>query len=64
MKHTWLQYALTFFFLSTVALELYACATNGYKISDFILENVRMKWRVAILAWLIYHFLFEFPTYK
>lgn len=51
-------------FWLTVALEIYACAFNEYKISDFVLNNIGMKWRVAILAWLVYHFIFEYPSYK
>lgn len=51
-------------FVTTVALELYACWFDKYKISDLILNNVGMKWRVAILAWLVYHFIFEYPSYK
>ena len=64
MKHTWFQYTITFFFLVTVALELWAIFMHDYTISDFILENVKMKWRVGLVAVLIYHFIFEYPHYK
>ena len=48
----------------TVVLELYGIFQHDYTISDFILEHVRMRWRVAIAAWLVFHFIFEYPTYK
>ena len=64
MKHSWFQYVLGFFFVVTVILEIYGILRHEYTISDLILENVKMKWRVAILAFLCYHFLVEYPSYK
>lgn len=64
MKHTWFANLLTTFFLMTVAIEMYGIRTHDYTLSDFILENVKMEWRVAGLAWLVYHFIFQYPTYK
>lgn len=52
----------TFFFL--MALEVYAIQFHQYTLSDFFLENIRMRYRVAICAWLVYHFLFEYPSYR
>jgi hypothetical protein len=55
-------------FLVTAALELYAVLTHNYTISEFLLSNVQMRYRVAIVfaicSFLIYHFLIEYPTYK
>jgi hypothetical protein len=64
MKHTWFQWLLVSSFLVTVVLELYGIFQHDYTISDFILEHVRMRWRVALAAWLVFHFIFEYPTYK
>lgn len=64
MKHLWFRHILVAFFLITVALEMYGVLAHDYTISDFVLENVKMKWRVAALAWLVFHFLFEYPIYK
>lgn len=60
MKHLGFYYVLVFFFVVTVILELYGVFFHDYTISDFIITNVKMKWRVAILAFLCYHFLIEY----
>lgn len=64
MKHEWFSTVLVTFFVITVALEMYGVLAHDYTLSDFILTNIKMKWRVAILAWLVYHFIFEYPTYR
>jgi hypothetical protein len=64
MKHATFGRVLTAFFLITVALELYGVLAHDYTLSDFILCNLKMKWRIGILAFLVYHFIFEYPTYR
>lgn len=64
MKHEWFNLLLISSFMLTLTLELYGVMQHDYTLSDFIFSNVKMKWRVAILAWLVFHFIFEYPQYK
>ena len=60
MKHSLFHSALLFFFAGTVVLECYGILRHDYTVSDLILEYVALKYRVAILAFLCFHFLIEY----
>jgi hypothetical protein len=60
MKHIWFYYCLIFFFTVTVFLEIYGVLLHDYTLSDFIITNIKIKYRIAILAFLCYHFLVEY----
>ena len=68
MTNTTFQYIITASVLITIALEAYAVIFHQYTISDLILEHIKMRYRVALCfgfcAFVIYHFLFEYPSYK
>jgi len=64
MKSPGFEYLIIGVFLFLLVLELAAVISHQFTISDFIFQNVRLKYRIAILAFLVYHFVFEYPTYR
>jgi hypothetical protein len=63
-RHDLFRHILVASFLITLTLEWVAVWTHNYTLTDWILENISMKWRVVILAWMVYHFLFAYPSYR
>jgi len=63
-KLAWFKHLLLAAFFLTVVLEVIAIATHQYTLSDFVLTNVRLKWRFVFCAWLLFHLVFEYPHYR